>query len=113
MKKSNNEDIITAIYEIVRLIPFGRVSTYGAIAKAVGMPTGARFVGYVMNLSHQTNTQIPAHRVVNRIGLLTGKFHFKTPNLMEELLKEEGIVIKNNQIIGFEKHFWDPTIEVE
>lgn len=96
------------VYEIVRKIPKGRVTTYGAIAKCLGASKSARLVGYAMNLSHQYDATIPAHRVVNRNGLLTGKHHFATPTIMQELLESEGIKVVNNQVQNFEKVFWNP-----
>lgn len=87
---------------------FGRVTSYGAIAKALGSSRSARMVGYAMNASHGMQ-DIPAHRVVNRNGMLTGKFHFEGSQLMQQLLENEGIKVKNNQVIDFEKHFWDPS----
>ncbi|MCX7728180.1 MAG: MGMT family protein [Bacteroidia bacterium] len=96
------------VYEIVRKIPKGRVTTYGAIAQCLGANRSARLVGYAMNLSHQFDPTIPAHRVVNKNGLLTGKHHFSTPTQMQELLEAEGIQVKNNQIKNFEKLFWNP-----
>ncbi|HPQ09048.1 MAG TPA: MGMT family protein [Bacteroidia bacterium] len=96
------------VYEIVRKIPKGRVTTYGAIAKCLGASKSARLVGYAMNLSHQYDATIPAHRVVNRNGLLTGKHHFATPTIMQELLESEGIKVVNNQVQNFEKVFWTP-----
>jgi methylated-DNA-protein-cysteine methyltransferase-like protein len=96
------------VYEIVRKIPKGRVTTYGAIAKCFGSSKSARLVGYAMNLSHQYDATIPAHRVVNRNGLLTGKHHFATPTIMQELLESEGIKVVNNQVQNFEKVFWNP-----
>ena len=99
-----------AIYQVVALIPSGKVSTYGAIAGYLGSKGGARLVGWAMNASHgQTN--IPAHRVVNRNGVLTGK-NFFGGNRMQELLEAEGITIKNDQIKDFSTHFWDPVIEL-
>ncbi len=99
------------VYEIVKRIPYGRVTTYGAIAKCLGAAQSSRLVGYAMNLSHQYDPTLPAHRVVNRNGILTGKHHFKTPTLMQELLESEGIIVKNNQIQNFEKIFWNPCEE--
>lgn len=96
------------VYEIVRKIPKGRVTTYGAIAKCLGDTRSARLVGYAMNLSHQYDPTLPAHRVVNRQGLLTGKHHFETPELMQSLLEAEGILVKNNQVQNFEQIFWNP-----
>ncbi|RME14402.1 MAG: MGMT family protein [Bacteroidetes bacterium] len=101
-------DFYLKVYEIVRKIPKGRVSTYGAIAKCLGASKSSRIVGYAMNISHRYDPTLPAHRVVNRKGLLTGKHHFATPNLMQELLEAEGIVVKNNQVQNFEKVFWNP-----
>ncbi|NRS89734.1 methylated-DNA-protein-cysteine methyltransferase-like protein [Flavobacterium sp. 7E] len=97
------------VYVIARQIPFGRVTSYGAIAKAIGAARSARMVGYAMNASHNMG-DVPAHRVVNRKGLLTGKFHFDGTNLMQQLLENEEIVVIDNQIIDFEKHFWEPPM---
>ncbi|MBK8686121.1 MAG: MGMT family protein [Bacteroidetes bacterium] len=96
------------IYEIVRKIPKGRVSTYGAIADCIGMRTTSRMVGWAMNASHRITPKIPAHRVVNRNGVLTGKLHFETPTLMQELLESEGITIIDDQIQHFDQLFWHP-----
>lgn len=100
------------VFELVRLIPKGRVTSYGAIAKSLGAGGSARMVGYAMSNAHLAHPPIPAHRVVNSSGLLTGKFHFKTPDLMQKLLEKEGVVIKGDKIQSFEKHFWDPLQEV-
>ena len=97
------------VYEVVRLIPPGRVSSYGAIAKYLG--TGARLVGWAMNAAHDID-DVPAHRVVNRNGLLTGKFHFETPNKMQELLENEAISVIEDKIQNFKILFWDPAIEL-
>jgi methylated-DNA-protein-cysteine methyltransferase-like protein len=97
------------VYEVVRLIPKGRVSSYGAIAKYLG--TGARLVGWAMNAAHTLN-DVPAHRVVNRNGLLTGKFHFETPTLMQELLELERITVVDDKIEDFKNIYWDPSIEL-
>lgn len=97
------------VYNIVRQIPFGRVTTYGAIAKCLGSSRTSRMVGYAMNLSHQYDPDLPAHRVVNRNGILTGKHHFNYPTQMQELLEAEGIIVINNQIQNFDKVFWDPN----
>ena len=99
------------VYQVVRQIPEGRVSSYGAIARAIGSPQSARMVGWAMNASHNLE-DVPAHRVVNRMGLLTGKHHFDGTNLMQQLLENEGIAIKNNQIQDLEKLFWDPSKEL-
>jgi len=95
------------VYEVARQIPYGRVTSYGAIANYLGAKRSARLVGYAMNGSH--NKDVPAHRVVNRKGLLTGKHHFEGTNLMQQLLESEGIKVKDNQIQNFEKVFWDPV----
>ena len=106
------ESIYNAIYDIVRAIPIGRVTSYGAIAAAIGAKGAARMVGYAMNHSHAMLPKVPAHRVVNRNGMLTGKHHFETPTQMEALLKKEGIIVIDDQIVDFEKFFWDPMIEL-
>ncbi|MAV65828.1 MAG: MGMT family protein [Flavobacteriaceae bacterium] len=107
----NKSSFYSRVYEIVKLVPVGRITTYGHIAKYLGVATSARMVGYAMNVSH-SNSEIPAHRVVNRNGILTGKHHFDGVNLMQELLESEGIVVKNDKIVDFEKIFWDPMIEL-
>ncbi len=96
------------VYEVAKLIPYGRVTSYGAIAKFLGAARSARMVGYAMNGSH-IHLDVPAHRVVNRKGLLTGKHHFSGTNLMADLLISEGILVKENQIQDFENYFWDPS----
>jgi methylated-DNA-protein-cysteine methyltransferase-like protein len=107
MADSNAFDLI---YQVVREVPRGRVTSYGAIAAYLGMKGGARMVGWAMNASH-TLADIPAHRVVNRNGVLTGK-HFFGGERMQELLQSEGIQVKNDQIIHFKEHFWDPSSEL-
>lgn len=102
-------DFYNDIYELVKHIPEGRVTSYGAIAIALGKPKGARIVGYAMNLCDKN---LPAHRVVNRSGLLTGKMHFSGPDEMAERLRAEGIVVINDQIQHFDQHFWDPSTEL-
>jgi methylated-DNA-protein-cysteine methyltransferase related protein len=101
------------VYDVVRQIPKGRVSTYGAIAVYLGTKLSARMVGWAMNGAHAVRPKVPAHRVVNRNGMLTGKHHFATPTLMEELLSKEGIMVKDDTIIHFEKYFWEPTKELD
>lgn len=98
------------VYQVARLIPYGRVTSYGAIAKYLGAARSARMVGYAMNSSH--GKDVPAHRVVNRKGLLTGKHHFEGTNLMQQLLENEGIKVIENQIQDFDKLFWDPSKEL-
>jgi methylated-DNA-protein-cysteine methyltransferase-like protein len=109
---SNKQDFFKDVWDVVTLIPLGRVTTYGAIAKYLGSAKSARIVGYAMNASHLANINIPAHRVVNRNGLLTGKFHFETPDAMEKRLQLEGILVEADQIIAFKKYFWDPNLEL-
>ncbi|MEQ8323466.1 MAG: MGMT family protein [Vicingaceae bacterium] len=104
-----NNDFFLRVYDIVRLIPKGKVTTYGHIARALGTGRSARMVGWAMNASHKHDPLIPAHRVVNRKGLLTGKMHFDNPNQMEELLKSEGLVITDNAIKDLEQFIWDPS----
>ena len=105
------ENFFERVYEIVKYIPEGKVTSYGAIAKALGTARSARMVGWAMNASHN-RADIPAHRVVNRKGLLSGKHHFDGTNLMQQLLENEGIKVIDNQIIDFEKHFWEPEITI-
>lgn len=106
-KISNKDNFFERVYEIARQIPYGKVTSYGAIAKAIGATRSARMVGYAMNASHDME-DVPAHRVVNRKGLLTGKHHFDGTNLMQQLLESEGVKVIDNQIVDFEKHFWEP-----
>lgn len=105
---SNKDNFFERVYEVVRKIPYGKVTSYGAIAKYLGAAKSARMVGWAMNASHG-NESIPAHRVVNRKGLLTGKHHFSGINLMQQLLENEGIIIKEAKIINLESVFWDPS----
>ena len=99
------------VYEVAKLIPYGRVTSYGAIAKYLGAARSARMVGWAMNNS--LAQAVPAHRVVNRVGVLTGKHHFDGTNLMQQLLENEGVEVVDNQIVDFKKHFWDPGIELQ
>lgn len=98
------------VYEVARNIPYGRVTSYGAIAKYLGAARSARMVGWAMNNSSEKD--VPAHRVVNRVGVLTGKHHFGGTNLMQQLLENEGIKVRDNQIVDFQKYFWDPAKEL-
>jgi len=109
MEKSEN--FFDKVYDVAKLIPFGRVTSYGAIAKYLGAAKSARMVGWAMNASHYKE-DIPAHRVVNRNGLLTGTLHFDGTNLMQQLLENEGVIVKENQIQNFRKIFWDPFKEL-
>ena len=104
-------DFFNDVYELVKLIPKGKVTSYGAIANYLGVKSGARMVGWAMNSSHQF-PDIPAHRVVNRNGFLTGKGHFKTPTEMQELLEKEGVLVKDDKIENFNTLFWDPSKEL-
>lgn len=100
------------VYDVVRQIPKGRVTSYGAIAAFLGTKMSARMVGWAMNGSFHVKPKVPAHRVVNRNGILSGKAHFATPTLMEELLAKEKIKVKDDMIVDFEKKFWDPALEI-
>ena len=111
MKKSEN--FFEKVYDVARQIPFGRVTSYGAIAKYLGAARSARMVGWAMNNSHNQEIEVPAHRVVNRKGLLTGKHHFDGTNLMQQLLENEGIVVIDNQIQDLDKVFWNPSEELK
>ncbi|MEZ4858435.1 MAG: MGMT family protein [Flavobacteriaceae bacterium] len=106
-----SEGFFDKVYEVAKLIPYGRVTSYGAIAKYLGASKSARMVGWAMNGAGK-DPNIPAHRVVNRRGLLTGKHHFEGTNLMQQLLESEGIAVIENQIQDFEKYFWDPIKEL-
>jgi methylated-DNA-protein-cysteine methyltransferase-like protein len=100
------------VYEIARLIPKGRVTSYGAIAKSLGAAKSSRMVGHAMAYAGTAHPKVPAHRVVNSSGLLTGKFHFSPPELMEELLNKEGIEVKNDKVLNFKTVFWNPLEEI-
>ncbi|MGF1637906.1 MAG: MGMT family protein [Cyclobacteriaceae bacterium] len=112
MNKATGQNFFDDVYEVVRQIPHGRITSYGAIAEFLGIRSGARMVGWAMNSSHAM-PDVPAHRVVNRLGLLTGKSHFDHPDQMAELLKKEGIEVVEDQIINFSEHFWDPSKELQ
>ncbi len=109
---SKNYSFFENVWEVVRKIPKGRVSTYGAIANYLGAKSSARMVGWAMNASFSVKPKVPAQRVVNRNGMLSGKVHFATPTLMEELLLKEGITVENEIIVDFKKIFWDPNVEL-
>lgn len=111
-KKGDNAGFFQRVYEVAAAVPYGRVTSYGAIARYLGTGRSARMVGWAMNNSHSQPQYIPAHRVVNRNGLLTGKQHFGTPNLMRELLENEGAVIEDDAIVNFRDMFWDPSAEI-
>ena len=103
-------DFYERVFDVVRLVPHGRVTTYGAIAKFLGASKSSRLVGWAMNRSHGLIPTVPAHRVVNRVGLLSGKAHFSNPKEMQRLLESEGIQVKDDQIINFYDVFWDPAL---
>jgi methylated-DNA-protein-cysteine methyltransferase related protein len=112
-KKAKAYTFFEDVYDVVRQIPKGRVTSYGAIATYLGTKLSARMVGWAMNAAHSAKPAVPAHRVVNRNGMLTGKHHFATPTLMEELLKKEKVEVKKETVVDFETLFWDPSGELE
>lgn len=107
-----DESFFELVYEVARQIPKGKVTSYGAIAACLGAKSSARMVGWAMNGAGRVKPKVPAHRVVNRAGMLSGKHHFSPPGSMERSLKKEGIKVKNDKIVDFEKHFWDPVKEL-
>lgn len=111
-KQKQSDDFFSKVYEVTRLIPYGRVTSYGAIARYIGSGRSARMVGWALNSCHTSQEFIPAHRVVNHKGLLTGKHHFGNDNLMGQLLENEGIILEDDQIINFREKFWDPLTEL-
>jgi methylated-DNA-protein-cysteine methyltransferase-like protein len=108
-----DESFFELVFEVVKQIPKGRVTSYGAIAAALGTRMSARMVGWAMNSAHHIKPRVPAHRVVNRQGLLTGKMHFATPEEMQELLEKEGVKVKDDQVVDFKQKFWDPASELD
>lgn len=110
--KQDTLDFFQQVYQVVRLIPKGRVTSYGAIAKSLGTGKSSRIVGWAMNNSHHQKPKVPAHRVVNRNGILTGKHHFSTKSEMEELLAKEKIKVLNDKVVDFKNLFWDPLKEI-
>jgi len=110
--KADNPSFFELVYQVVRLIPKGRVTTYGAIAAYLGSKQSSRAVGYALNGAHFIKPKVPAQRVVNRNGMLSGKAHFETPTRMQELLEKEGVIVKDETIQNFSKHFWDPAKEL-
>ena len=109
---SKEDNFFSLVYEVARQIPKGRVTSYGAIAACLGTKLSARMVGWAMNGCHRVRPKVPAHRVVNRLGILSGKNHFKPPGSMEKSLRKEGIKIKNDKVVNFEEIFWDPVKEL-
>src|SRR4030042_5846382 len=112
-KQTDKLDCFGMVYEVTKLIPYGRITSYGAIARYLGSGRSARLVGWALNASHTRSEFIPAHRVVNRNGLLTGKRHFGNSTTMQQLLENEGIIIEDDQILNFSKKFWDPSAELK
>ena len=110
--QSKKENYFDWVYQVVREIPVGRVCSYGAIAHYLGLKSGARMVGYAMNAAHGL-ADVPAHRVVNRQGLLTGKHHFPTPKTMQSRLEAEGVLVENDRVVDFENRFWNPQEELK
>lgn len=104
------ENFFDSVYAVVCSIPRGRVTTYGAVAEATGMRMSARMVGWALSISRSSNPRVPAHRVVNRMGILTGRHHFATPDLMQELLEQEGVKVLDNTVVDFRKLFWAPPL---
>jgi methylated-DNA-protein-cysteine methyltransferase related protein len=111
-KQKKGNDFFSRVYEVTRLIPYGKVTSYGAIASYLGTGRSARMVGWALNVSHSNEEFIPAHRVVNRNGLLTGKHHFGNSTTMKQLLENEGIIIEDDRIVNFRENFWDPLKEL-
>jgi methylated-DNA-protein-cysteine methyltransferase related protein len=109
--KKNETDFFDRVYEVTRLIPYGRVTSYGAIARFIGSGRSARMVGWALNVSHNKPEFIPAHRVVNRNGLLSGKHHFGNSTTMQQLLENEGLTIENDKVTDFREKFWEPSSE--
>lgn len=110
--KANDYAFFQDVYEVVRQIPKGRVTTYGAIAAYLGTKSAARMVGWAMNASHRVHPPVPAQRVVNRNGMLSGKHHFETPTRMQELLESDGVSVENDTVVDFKNLFWDPAKEL-
>jgi len=111
-QQTNEDSFFLKVFEVTKLIPFGRVSTYGAIARYLGGSGASRMVGWALNSCHSFEDLVPAHRVVNRNGILTGKHHFRYSELMQELLESEGIIVKDDKVVDFENKFWDPCSEL-
>ncbi len=111
-KKKEPDDFFSRVYAVTRLIPYGRVTSYGAIARYLGSGRSARMVGWALNASHTDEEYIPAHRVVNHKGLLTGRLHFGNPRLMGQLLENEGLIVDDDQVVDFSEKFWDPLTEL-
>ncbi|MEO8148700.1 MAG: MGMT family protein [Bacteroidia bacterium] len=111
-EKYDEATFFEKVFDVVRLIPYGRVTSYGAIAKCLGTAKSSRMVGWAMNAAHLAKPPIPAQRVVNRNGLLTGKHHFGSPDMMQQLLESEGVIIEKDKVKNFKQLFWDPSVEI-
>ena len=111
-KTDKKDDFFSSVYRVASLIPYGRVTSYGAIARYLGSGQSARTVGWALNACHSLPVFIPAHRVVNRCGLLTGKYHFGGSTTMQQLLENEGIVVEDDRVVDFREKFWDPSAEL-
>jgi methylated-DNA-protein-cysteine methyltransferase-like protein len=110
--ENKNEGFFNRVYDVTRMVPYGRITSYGAIARYLGTAGSARMVGWALNSSHTATDFIPAHRVVNRNGMLTGKHHFGNSSTMQQLLENEGFIIENDRVTDFTEKFWDPMIEL-
>jgi methylated-DNA-protein-cysteine methyltransferase-like protein len=111
-KRHNDNDFFSRVYEVTRQIPYGRVTSYGAISRFLGTGKSARMVGWALNICHNDPEFIPAHRVVDRNGILTGKHHFGNSSTMQQLLENEGLIIEDDKILNFREKFWDPSSEL-
>lgn len=112
-RQKEDPDFFSMVYQVTRLIPYGRVTSYGAIARYLGSGRSARMVGWALNASHSRPEFIPAHRVVNRNGMLTGKHHFGNSTTMQQLLANEGIIVSDDYVVNFRERFWDPGTELK
>lgn len=109
-KEKQKDNFFDAVYAVVRKVPRGRVTTFGAVAEATGMRMSARMVGWALSVSGSAKPKVPAHRVVNRMGILSGRHHFATPTLMQELLEQEGVKVSDDTVVDFKKLFWEPPV---
>ena len=112
-KSTENSDFFSRVYEVTKLIPYGRITSYGAVARYLGSGRSARMVGWALNSCHSRPEFIPAHRVVNRKGLLTGKHHFGNSTTKQQLLENEGFIVEDDQVLDFSEKFWDPQKELK
>lgn len=111
-KESKHDSFFEDVWDVARQVPKGRITSYGAIAKYLGTKMSSRMVGWAMSSSIDVKPKVPAHRVVNRVGLLSGKMHFNPPASMQQLLEKEGVRVENDKVVDFEKRFWDPAVEL-